>query len=124
MSLGRILVVDDEPEVTSTIADVLVELGYVVEIAGDGAEAIGLVSQFRPEVVLLDVLMPGVSGAEVLAWLRQELLTHSIRSTTWGHEAWPQIKPILRRTLEMRRQIARDGRSAPLRSDPSSKRDG
>jgi DNA-binding response OmpR family regulator len=72
MSLGRILVVDDEPEVTSTIADVLVELGYVVEIAGDGAEAIGLVSQFRPEVVLLDVLMPGVSGAEVLAWLRQE----------------------------------------------------
>jgi hypothetical protein len=42
-------------------------------------------------------------------WVRVLLLIHSIRSTTWGHEAWPQIRPILRRALEMRQQIARDG---------------
>jgi hypothetical protein len=41
--------------------------------------------------------------------VRVLLLIHSIRSTTWGHEAWPQIRPILRRALEMRQQIARDG---------------
>jgi hypothetical protein len=45
----------------------------------------------------------------LLPWVRVLFLIHSIRSTTWGHEAWPQIKPILRRALEMRRQIARDG---------------
>jgi hypothetical protein len=44
-----------------------------------------------------------------LPWVRALLLIHSIRSTTWGREAWPQIKPILRRALAMRRQIAREG---------------
>jgi hypothetical protein len=42
-------------------------------------------------------------------WVRVLILIRSITSTTWGHEAWPQIKPILRRALEMRRQIARAG---------------
>jgi hypothetical protein len=37
------------------------------------------------------------------------LLIRSITSTTWGREAWPEVKPVLRRALEMRRQIARDG---------------
>jgi hypothetical protein len=44
-----------------------------------------------------------------LPWVRALLLIHSIRSTTWGREAWPQIKPILRRALAMRRQVAREG---------------
>jgi len=37
------------------------------------------------------------------------LLIRSITSTTWGREAWREVKPLLRRALEMRRQIARDG---------------
>jgi hypothetical protein len=37
------------------------------------------------------------------------LLIRSIISTTWVHAAWPEVKPVLRRALEMRRQIARDG---------------
>jgi hypothetical protein len=45
----------------------------------------------------------------LLPWVRVLLLIHSIRLTTSGHEAWPQIKPILRRALEMHGQIARDG---------------
>ena len=42
-------------------------------------------------------------------WVRVLGLIGSITSTTWGHEAWPQVKPVLRRALEMRRQIAREG---------------
>ena len=42
----------------------------------------------------------------LLPWVRVLLM---IRSTTWGHEAWPEVKPVLRRALEIRRQIARDG---------------
>jgi hypothetical protein len=45
----------------------------------------------------------------LLPWVRALLLIRSITSTTWGHEAWPEVKPVLRRALEMRRQIAREG---------------
>ena len=45
----------------------------------------------------------------LLPWVRVLLLIRSITSTTWGHEAWPEVKPVLRRALEMRRQIAREG---------------
>jgi hypothetical protein len=44
-----------------------------------------------------------------LPWVRVLLLIRSITSATWGHEAWPEVKPVLRRALEMRRQIAREG---------------
>ena len=45
----------------------------------------------------------------LLPWVRVLLLIRSITSTTWGHEAWPEVKPVLRRVLGMRRQIAREG---------------
>ena len=45
----------------------------------------------------------------LLPWVRVLLLIRSITSTTWGHEAWPEVKPVLRRALEMRRQIAHEG---------------
>jgi hypothetical protein len=62
----------------------------------------------------------------LLPWVRVLLLIRSITfkmlhrvfdnwrgigvlATPWGHESWPQVKPLLRRALEMRRQIARDG---------------
>jgi hypothetical protein len=46
----------------------------------------------------------------LLPWVRVLLLIRDIRSTTWGHERWPHVKPLLRRAFDMRRrQIARDG---------------
>jgi hypothetical protein len=45
----------------------------------------------------------------LLPWVRLLLLILDLRSTTWGHARWPHVKPRLRRALEMRRQIARDG---------------
>ena len=45
----------------------------------------------------------------LLPWVRVLLLIRAITSTTLGHEAWPEVKPVLRRALEMRRQIAREG---------------
>jgi len=47
----------------------------------------------------------------LLPWVRVLLLIRSITSTTWGHEAWPEVKPVLRRALEMRngRSRARAG---------------
>ena len=50
-----------------------------------------------------------MSRPYLLLWVRVLLLIRSITSTTRGHEAWPEVKPVLRRALEMRRQIAREG---------------
>jgi CheY-like chemotaxis protein len=72
MPLGRVLVVDDEPEVAATLRDALVEFGYVVKTAVSGVEALRLMPVFQPDVVLLDVLMPGMSGTAVLAQLHRE----------------------------------------------------
>jgi len=41
----------------------------------------------------------------LLPWVRVLVLIRSITSTTWGHEAWPEVKPVLRRALEMGRQF-------------------
>ena len=71
-SLGRVLVVDDEPHVGATLRDVLVELVYIVKVAVRGAEALQLVPVFEPDVVLLDLLMPEMSGVEVLDHLRRD----------------------------------------------------
>jgi CheY-like chemotaxis protein len=64
--LGRVLVVDDEPQVAAMLQDLLVEVGYAVKIAVSGQEALGLVPVYRPDTVLLDLNMPGLPGAEVL----------------------------------------------------------
>lgn len=71
-TLGRILIVDDEPSVGAMLRELLSELGYVAKAAVRGAEALQLVSIFQPDVVLLDLNMPGMSGAEVLDHLRRE----------------------------------------------------
>jgi CheY-like chemotaxis protein len=72
MPMGRVLVVDDEAEVCEMVRDALVEFGYEVAVASGGPEALGLMSSFGPDAVLLDVLMPGMPGADVLARLRQD----------------------------------------------------
>lgn len=71
MPLGRVLVVDDESEVGATLRDALVDFGYVVKNAVSGDEALALMPVFQPDTVLLDVLMPGMAGDQVLARLRR-----------------------------------------------------
>jgi DNA-binding response OmpR family regulator len=62
---GRVLVVDDEPQVAGMLNDVLTALGYDVLTAGTGADALRLVPGFRPDVVLLDLTLPGIPGEAV-----------------------------------------------------------
>ena len=63
---GRILVADDNPEVRQMLQDVLTSLGYVTKTAADGTEAVRAVIADAPDVVLLDVYMPGLSGVGAL----------------------------------------------------------
>jgi DNA-binding response OmpR family regulator len=73
-SEATILVVDDEPDVTSFLSSVLRSRGYTTIAAGSGAEALELGAQHRPDLIILDVTMPGMTGWEVLRRLRESAL--------------------------------------------------
>jgi DNA-binding response OmpR family regulator len=66
MAAQRVLVVDDEPTVRDVVARYLEREGYVVREVGDGDEVAAAVESFRPDLVVLDVMLPGRSGLEVL----------------------------------------------------------
>jgi DNA-binding response OmpR family regulator len=69
-SRPRILVVDDDLEFTSGVARILDGGGFDVRVAARGAEALQLTGAWQPDVILLDQLMPGLSGIEVVLALR------------------------------------------------------
>jgi len=72
---ARILVVDDEPQNRELLRDTLELRGYFVEEAGSGAEALARIAAAPPDVVLLDVAMPGMDGLEVCRKLKGDPLT-------------------------------------------------
>jgi two-component system, OmpR family, phosphate regulon response regulator PhoB len=67
----RILVVDDEPDITALVAYHLAKAGYRVSTAADGHDALRSARDERPDVVVLDLMLPGMSGYEVLQELRR-----------------------------------------------------
>jgi DNA-binding NtrC family response regulator len=85
MSKGRVLVVDDEANARTALAELLREEGYAVETAADGFKALGKVAEFDPEIVLTDLKMPGMDGVELLRKLRgQDLDTCVVVMTAFG----------------------------------------
>jgi CheY-like chemotaxis protein len=74
-----ILVVDDDPEIVSMLSTRLGKHGYKVSTASDGTKALELAKRERPDLVLLDVMMPGKSGWEVARALKQDPLTQPIK---------------------------------------------
>jgi len=62
----RVLVVDDEPELRAVLVEYLQGKGFEVLQAGGGEEALRRFPEFRPHIVLLDIMMPGLSGVETL----------------------------------------------------------
>jgi DNA-binding response OmpR family regulator len=67
----RILLVDDEPRIREVVANYLRRDGYLVQTADDGASARRGLSEFAPHLVVLDLMLPAVSGFEVLAEIRR-----------------------------------------------------
>ena len=68
---AKLLVVDDEPAVADIIARTLGELGYTVDIAGDGTEVVGRTDLDEYSLFLLDVKMPGIGGMELYDYMHQ-----------------------------------------------------
>ena len=68
----RILVVDDEPDITALVAYHLAKAGYRVSTAANGPDALKSATEQRPDVVVLDLMLPGLSGLDVLQALRKQ----------------------------------------------------
>ncbi len=69
--MKRILVVDDEENIRFLFKEELEEEGFVVEVAKDGLEALEKLSVFKPDLITLDIKMPGLNGIETLKRIRE-----------------------------------------------------
>ena len=69
-TLGTILIVDDAPVGRGALADLLLYQGYTLPLAGDGPQALQLAQDQNPDMILLDVMMPGMDGIELCRVIR------------------------------------------------------
>ena len=82
----KILVVDDEISLQETLAYNLKKQGYNVETTGDGSEAIELAREIEPDLIILDVMLPGLDGFEICRILRREMTTPVLMLTARDDE--------------------------------------
>jgi two-component system alkaline phosphatase synthesis response regulator PhoP len=74
-----ILVVDDDPEIVALLSTRLERRGYKISTASDGTQALEIAKRELPDLVLLDVMMPGKSGWEVARALKQDPATAGVK---------------------------------------------
>ncbi len=67
---AKILIIDDHPEILNMYSDVLIAQNYDVRTAQDGLEGVKLATEYQPDVILLDIMMPKMDGFAVLTSLR------------------------------------------------------
>jgi DNA-binding response OmpR family regulator len=123
---GRIVVVDDDPTVADVVGRYLVRDGHTVECVRDGYEALRRIAELRPDLVVLDLMLPGIGGLEVCRRLRERWPIPVVMLTALGDEtdrlAGFEIgaddyvtKPFSPRELAMRvRSVLRRARGAAL----------
>ena len=87
MSAAKILVVDDEPQIRRILRTTLTSAGYEVEDAKTGEEALRKLRDYRPDLVLLDINMPGMSGLETCRAIRTDPNVAIVMLTVHNTEA-------------------------------------
>ncbi|MFD5279874.1 response regulator transcription factor [Streptomyces rubrogriseus] len=129
---ARILVVDDDPTVAEVVAGYLDRAGYRVDRAGDGPDALALAAGHRPDLVVLDLMLPGMDGLEVCRRLRGRGPVPVIMLTARGDEDDRVLglevgaddyvtKPFSPRELVLRvESVLRRTRPAPAPRPPSA----
>lgn len=75
---GKVLIVDDEANIVISLEFLMEQAGYMVDVARTGEEAIDKIDRFHPDLVLLDVMLPGVNGFDILQRIRQRFTLHQM----------------------------------------------
>jgi len=83
---SRILIIEDEPAIADSVAYTLQRDGFETRIAPDGEAGVGLATEFRPDLVILDLMLPGMSGLDVCRALRREYTFPIIMLTARAEE--------------------------------------
>jgi len=84
--MPRILVIDDEPSIVKLVTAYLKPEGYDVQTAADGTTGLKAARAFKPDIVILDIMLPGMDGLELLQHLRRESQTYVILLTAKTEE--------------------------------------
>lgn len=69
---SRVLVIDDEPEITEIVATFLTESGYIVAVENNSMKAVEAAKLNRPDVILLDIMMPGADGYDICREMKKD----------------------------------------------------
>lgn len=75
----KILIVEDDPTISESLNALLTAKGYLVSTAGDGAEAVALARREKPQLMLLDVILPKMGGIDVCQILKKDPNTKDIK---------------------------------------------
>ena len=111
---ARVLVVEDDPTLAPLMAEALAGDGYEVEVARDGADAIAAIRRRRPDLILLDLMMPVMSGWDFLSLYREVpgphapvlVITAASASTLLGVEASPDVEAVVRKPYSVDRVLS------------------
>ena len=79
---ARVLIVDDEPDICEVLYESLVPVGYDVRPVFSAFDAVAVATAYRPDVILLDLTMPGMAGDQVLQALRSAGVTAPVIAIT------------------------------------------
>lgn len=82
--IGRILIVDDDENISEVIKMYLESSGYATRVCHDGKTAQELFMEYKPDLVLLDIMLPHIDGIDVLKWIRRDHETPVIMLTAKG----------------------------------------
>jgi len=86
MANARILIIDDEPTIVKTVKAYLEQDGFQVDTAFDGHSGLRAARAFRPDLIILDIMLPGLDGLEVLRNIRQESEVYVLMLTARSSE--------------------------------------
>jgi DNA-binding response OmpR family regulator len=75
----RVLIADDEPNIVASLEFLMEQAGFEVRVAANGEQALELAASFRPDLVLLDIMLPKKSGYEVCQRLKSDPATRDIK---------------------------------------------
>lgn len=83
-SIGKVLIVDDDENISEVIKMYLESTGYATRVCHDGKSAEEAYTEYKPDLVLLDIMLPYIDGIDVLKWIRKEHETPVIMLTAKG----------------------------------------
>jgi DNA-binding response OmpR family regulator len=86
--LKRVLIIEDDPTMQRVLKDNFEFRGYAVQVAGDGRVGVAVVTEFEPDLIILDIMLPGVNGFDVCRRVRQDgVVTPIIMLTAKSQES-------------------------------------